>query len=83
MVEKDNLKNNQEEAIEYYQKVIELDPTTTFAKDAQRSLVHIEKSRAAMERVCEIMKKAKLKSRVTYYYLLATELKKAKKYIEG
>jgi hypothetical protein len=44
---------------------------------------NIEKSRAAMEEVCKTMKKAKLKSRVTYYYLLATELKKAKTYIEG
>jgi hypothetical protein len=43
----------------------------------------IEKSRAAMEEVCKTMKKAKMKSRVTFYYLLATELKKAKKYIEG
>jgi len=43
----------------------------------------IEKARAAMEVVCKTMKKSKLKSRVTYYYLLATELKKAKTYIEG
>ncbi len=43
----------------------------------------IEKSRTAMEKVCQTMKKTKLKSRITFYYLLATELKKAKKYIEG
>ena len=43
---------------------------------------NIEKSRAAMENVCEKMKSAKLKSRVTFYYLLITELKKAKKYLE-
>lgn len=44
---------------------------------------NIEKSRTAMEEVCKIMKKAKLKSRVTFYYLLASELKKVKVYIEG
>ena len=40
--------NNYEEAIAMYNRVIALDPTSNFAKDARRSLVHIEKSRAEM-----------------------------------
>ncbi len=43
----------------------------------------IEKAREAMEEVCKKMKKASKKSRVTFYYLLAEELKKASKYIKG
>ena len=34
-----------DEAVVEYNKVIELDPNGAFAKDAKRSLVHIEKSR--------------------------------------
>jgi len=39
------VKNMFDKAIEEYNKVIELDPTSTLAKDAKRSLVHIERSR--------------------------------------
>jgi tetratricopeptide (TPR) repeat protein len=37
--------NQHEEAIKTYRRVIALDPTSAAAKDARRSLVHIEKSR--------------------------------------
>jgi len=40
--------NQFDEAISSYSRVIALDPTSSFAKDARRSLVHIEKSRADM-----------------------------------
>ena len=40
--------NNYDDAIVAYNRVIALDPTSHFAKDAKRSLVHIEKSRADM-----------------------------------
>ena len=40
------IRNNYDEAMQFYRRVIELDPTTSFAKDAKRSLVHIEKSKA-------------------------------------
>ncbi len=40
--------NNYDEAIKSYNRVIALDPTSNYAKDARRSLVHIEKSRAEM-----------------------------------
>jgi len=40
------IRNQFDEAVRYYQMVIELDPTTGYAKDARRSLIHIEKSRA-------------------------------------
>ncbi|MBI4859281.1 MAG: tetratricopeptide repeat protein [Candidatus Riflebacteria bacterium] len=40
--------NNYDEAIREYNRVINLDRTSSFAKDARRSLVHIEKSRAEM-----------------------------------
>ncbi|EKD69435.1 MAG: TPR Domain containing protein [uncultured bacterium] len=39
------VKNMFDEAVVEYNKVIELDPNGAFAKDAKRSLVHIEKSR--------------------------------------
>lgn len=42
----------------------------------------IAKGRNAMEVVCGMMKKSRNKSRLTYYYLLAVELKKAKAYLE-
>ena len=42
----------------------------------------IEKSRKAMNTICEKMKKARQKNRVTFYYLLAVELKKAKAYLD-
>ena len=40
------IRNNYDEAMQFYRRVIELDPTTSYAKDAKRSLVHIEKSKA-------------------------------------
>jgi len=40
--------NNFDEAVVSYNKVIALDPSSNLAKDAKRSLVHIEKSRADM-----------------------------------
>ncbi len=42
------IQNMHDEAIKTYKRVIALDPTSTFAKDARRSLVHIEKSRSEM-----------------------------------
>jgi len=39
------VKNMFDKAVEEYNKVIELDPTSAQAKDARRSLVHIERSR--------------------------------------
>ena len=39
------IRNQFEDSMQYYQRVIELDPTTAYAKDARRSLIHIEKSR--------------------------------------
>jgi len=39
------VKNMFDKAVEEYNKVIELDPTSILAKDAKRSLVHIERSR--------------------------------------
>jgi len=39
------VKNMFDKAIEEYNKVIELDPTSPLAKDAKRSLIHIERSR--------------------------------------
>ena len=39
------VKNMYDKAVEEYNKVIELDPTSPLAKDAKRSLVHIERSR--------------------------------------
>ena len=40
--------NNYDEAIKSYNRVITLDPASNYAKDARRSLVHIEKSRTEM-----------------------------------
>lgn len=40
------IRQQHEDAVEYYRRVIELDPTTEMAKNARRSLVHIDKSRA-------------------------------------
>ena len=42
------IQNQHDEAIKTYKRVIALDPTSSFAKDARRSLVHIEKSRSEM-----------------------------------
>lgn len=42
----------------------------------------LEKGRSAMEAVCLIMKKSRNKSRITFYYLLAVELKKATAYLK-
>ncbi|HNY12021.1 MAG TPA: tetratricopeptide repeat protein, partial [Candidatus Wallbacteria bacterium] len=39
------VKNMFDEAVAEYNKVIELDPNGIYAKDAKRSLIHIEKSR--------------------------------------
>jgi tetratricopeptide (TPR) repeat protein len=39
------IRNQYAEAEEYYRRVIELDPTHSYAKDAKRSLIHIDKSR--------------------------------------
>jgi tetratricopeptide (TPR) repeat protein len=38
------IRNQQKEAIQSYKRVIEQDPTTKYAKDAKRSILHIEKS---------------------------------------
>ena len=43
----------------------------------------IEKGRKAMESVCQTMKKSRAKSRITFYYLLAVELKAVKKYLDN
>jgi len=42
----------------------------------------LEKGREAMETVCTMMKKSRSKNRLTYYYLLAMELKKASTYLK-
>lgn len=38
------IRNQHKEAIQCYKRVIEQDPTTKYAKDAKRSILHIEKS---------------------------------------
>ena len=38
------IRNQQKDAIQSYKRVIEQDPTTKYAKDAKRSILHIEKS---------------------------------------
>ncbi len=43
----------------------------------------VEKANKALESVCQKMKKTNSKSRVTFYYLLITELKAVKKYLEN
>jgi Holliday junction resolvasome RuvABC DNA-binding subunit len=41
-----------------------------------------KKADKALEAVCQTMKKSKAKSRVTFYYLVITELKAVKKYLD-